>query len=212
MIVIATGILAYHARFMKGRPWYQYPLSLAGIGILVVIFLVSLVPAVYSVLIAGLFNFFGQQAVTLTVQEARPWDTALAWMTFQYGLVLMALGMAAVIYRNWREEHPDQIYVLVWSVIMLFSTWQHIRYQYFLAVNIAILSAFAVGTALDRGWIPARDLILSKVAPAEKPEKKPSDRKTRRRRRGRQGERNTGERRGRPGGPPRARGSSPSPG
>ncbi|MDD1663156.1 MAG: oligosaccharyl transferase, archaeosortase A system-associated [Methanomicrobiales archaeon] len=172
MIVIATGVLAYHARFMKGRPWYQYPLSLAGIGILVVIFLVSLVPDVYSVLIGGLFNFFGQQSVTLTVQEARPWDPTLAWMTFQYGLVLMVLGMVAIVYWNWRKEHPDQIFVLVWSLVVLYSTWQHIRYEYYLAVNIALLSAFAAGTALDRGWEPTRHLILKRLGPVDETDTK----------------------------------------
>jgi dolichyl-phosphooligosaccharide-protein glycotransferase len=172
MIIIATGVLAYHARFMKGRPWYQYPLTLAGIGILVTLVLALVLPAVYNILIASLFAFFGTQPVTLTVQEARGWDPVLAWMTFQYGLVLMALGIAAVIYRNWREEHPDQIYVLVWSLIVLFSTIQHIRYEYYLAVNIAILSAFAAGTALERGWPGVKNLVLRQVTPVEGPDKK----------------------------------------
>ena len=172
MIIIATGVLAYHARVMKGRPWYQYPLSLAGIGLLVGISLALILPAIYNILIASLFAFFGNQAVTLTVQEARGWDPLLAWMTFQYGLILMALGIVAVIYRNWREEHPDQVYVLVWSLIVLFSTIQHIRYEYYLAVNIAILSAFAAGTALERGWPGVRNLVLRRVTPVEEPDKK----------------------------------------
>jgi oligosaccharyl transferase (archaeosortase A-associated) len=169
MIIVGTGVLTLHARFMKGRPWYYYPLSLAAIGLAIVIFLVAALPEVYSVLIGGLFSFFGSQAVTLTVQEARGWDLTTAWMTFQYGLILMALGMAAVVYRNWKEEHPDQIFVLVWSLIVLFSTWQHIRYEYYLAVNIALLSAFAVGTALWKGWMPARNLLLKDGTTAEGP-------------------------------------------
>jgi dolichyl-diphosphooligosaccharide--protein glycosyltransferase len=152
---------------MKERPRYQYPLALGAFGLLVVIFLVGIVPDIYNVLIAGLANFFGQQAITNTVQEARAWDPLLAWMTFQYGLVLMALGMVAVIYRNWREEHPDQIFVLVWSLIILYSTWQHIRYEYYLAVDIALLSAIALGLALERGWYPARNLIEKRLRPAE---------------------------------------------
>jgi oligosaccharyl transferase (archaeosortase A-associated) len=169
MIILGTGLLALHARYLKGRPWWQYPLSLAAIGIGIVVLLVALVPSVYSVLIGGLFDFFGTQAVTLTVQEARGWDMELAWMTFQWGLVLMALGMAAIVYRNWREEHPDQIFVLVWSLIMLYSTWQHIRYEYYLAVNIALLAAFAAGTALWKGWTPTRNLVLSQVSPTDDP-------------------------------------------
>jgi dolichyl-diphosphooligosaccharide--protein glycosyltransferase len=172
MIIVGTGILAGLARFMKDRPWYQYPLALGAIGLLVAIFLVGIVPDIYNVLIAGLANFFGQQPVTNTVQEARAWDPLLAWVTFQYGLILTALGMAAVIYRNWREEHPDQIFVLVWSLIILYSTWQHIRYEYYLAVNIALLSAIGLGLALERGWDPASGLILRRLRPAEGAEEK----------------------------------------
>ena len=167
MIIIGTGLLAWHARYMKGRPWYQFPLSLAGIGLFVVIFLAFLLPSIYDTLIASLFAFFGQPATALTVQEARGWDFQLAWMTFQYGLVLMVLGILAIIYWNWREEHPDQIFVLVWSLIILYSTIQHIRYEYYLAVNIAILSAFAAGTALERGLEPTLGFIRRRLHPAD---------------------------------------------
>jgi dolichyl-diphosphooligosaccharide--protein glycosyltransferase len=80
--------------------------------------------------------------------------------------------MLAVVYRNWREEHPDQIYVLVWSLVILFSTIQHIRYEYYLAVNVAILSGFAAGTALDRGYPGLRDLIMRKKTTSVESEKK----------------------------------------
>ncbi|HXW98319.1 MAG TPA: oligosaccharyl transferase, archaeosortase A system-associated [Methanomicrobiales archaeon] len=173
MIIVGTGLLALHARYLKGRPWYQYPLSLAGIGIAVVLFLALVLPTLYSTLIASLFQFFGQPATALTVQEARGWDPLLAWMTFQYGLVLMPLGMLAMVYRNWREEHPDQIFVLVWSFIVLYSTIQHIRYEYYLAINIALLSAFAAGTALDQGLGPARAFIARRrQQPVSEPEEK----------------------------------------
>src|SRR5512136_322405 len=187
MIIVGTGILAGLARFMKERPRYQYPLVLAAIGILVAIFLVGLVPDIYNVLIAGLFSFFGTQAVTLTVQEARGCDPLLAWATFQYGLILMGLGMVAVLYRNWREEHPDQIFVFIWALIILYSTWQHVRYEYYLAVNIALLSAFAVGTGLDRGWGPAKSFIEKRLAPvaaAETPVKPREERPPKRSKRG----------------------------
>ncbi|HTY53484.1 MAG TPA: oligosaccharyl transferase, archaeosortase A system-associated [Methanomicrobiales archaeon] len=187
MIIIATGFLAWHARYMKGRPWFHHVLSLAGVAAAGAVLLFALLPGVYSILIASLFAFFGTQPVTLTVQEARGWDLLLAWLTFQYGLVLMGIGIAAVIYSNWREEHPDQIYVLVWSLIVLFATVQHVRYEYYLAVNIAILSAFAAGIALDRGWAGARSLFVKAAVPEEEPEKKTRQKEERARRKVKQG-------------------------
>ena len=187
MIILATGFLAWHARYMKGRPWFHHVLSLAGVAAVGAVILYVLLPGVYSILIASLFAFFGTQPVTLTVQEARGWDLLLAWLTFQYGLVLMGIGIAAVIYSNWREEHPDQIYVLVWSLIVLFATIQHVRYEYYLAVNIAILSAFAAGIALERGWAGTRSLFAKAAAPEEEPEKKSRQKEERARRKAKQG-------------------------
>ena len=187
MVIMGTGLLALHARFIKGRPWYQYPLSLAGIGIAIVLLLVAVIPDVYNVLIGGLFSFFGTQAVTLTVQEARGWDPLLAWMTFQYGLILMGCSFLAIVYRNWREEHPDQIFLLVWSLIILYSTIQHIRYEYYLAVNIALLSAFAVGTALWKGWAPVKNLVMKRAAAAEPAAKSKAGRDERAAKKGKKG-------------------------
>jgi dolichyl-diphosphooligosaccharide--protein glycosyltransferase len=124
----------------------------------------------YDLFITALFAFFGQQAVTNTVQEARGWAPDLAWMTFNYGLILMAGGALVMIYKNLRDEHPHQIFALVWSLIMLFSTWQHIRYEYYLAVNVALLSAVCVSFTFDYGWADIRLLATGISSKTEDPE------------------------------------------
>ena len=62
---------------------------------------------------------------------------------------LMVGGALVMLYNNVKDEHPHQIFALVWSLIMLVSTWQHIRYEYYLAVNVALLSAVCVSFTFE---------------------------------------------------------------
>ncbi len=85
-------------------------------------------------------------------------------MTFNYGLILMAGGALVMIYNNLKDEHPHQIFAIVWSLVMLISTWQHIRYEYYLAVNIALLSAVCVSFTFQKGWPDIRRLA-ARISP-----------------------------------------------
>jgi dolichyl-diphosphooligosaccharide--protein glycosyltransferase len=41
---------------------------------------------------------------------------------------------------------------------MLFSTWQHIRYEYYLAINVALLAAVCITFIFSFGWVDIRNL------------------------------------------------------
>ena len=68
-------------------------------------------------------------------------------------------GFFVLLYRSWKEERPDQHVILIWSVIVLISAWQHIRYEYYLAANVAILSGLCVGYVLNMGWKDVMALV-----------------------------------------------------
>ncbi|MDO9324099.1 MAG: oligosaccharyl transferase, archaeosortase A system-associated [Methanoregula sp.] len=159
-LIAGTGALYLIARYLKGKEWYFYPATLIGCGLFFALGLLVVSPAIFDLLIVNLFAFFGQAPVTDTVQEARGWAPALAWMTFNYGLILMAGGILVMAYNNLRDEHPEQVFALVWSLIMLLSTWQHVRYEYYLAINIALLSAVCVSFV----WTKGRDDICRLVS------------------------------------------------
>ena len=154
-ISLIGGTIALYliARYLKGKEWYFYPAALLGCGIFFALVLFVVSPALFNLLIASFFAFFGQQAITNTVQEARGWGMDLAWMTFNYGLILLIGGILVMAYNNLRDEHPEQVFALVWSLIMLLSAWQHVRYEYYLAINVALLSAVCVSFV----WIKGRD-------------------------------------------------------
>ncbi|HJW29410.1 MAG TPA: hypothetical protein VJ508_09170, partial [Saprospiraceae bacterium] len=165
-MIFGTGFLYLLQHYLKEREKYFYPAALAGCGIVFTVFLWIAVPQLYTLLIYDLFSFFGQAPVTNTVQEARGWAMDLAWMTFNYGLLLMAGGILVMIYKNIRNEHPEQVFALVWSIVMFFSTWQHVRYEYYLAINVALLAAVCVTYLYSRG-LPDIRYLLSGVSPSK---------------------------------------------
>jgi oligosaccharyl transferase (archaeosortase A-associated) len=169
-LIGGTAFLYGLARLVKEKDWYYYPAVLIGSGILFALILFIVSPQMYNLFITAFFSFFGQQATSNTVQEARGWALNLAWMTFNYGLILMVGGALVMLYNNLKDEHPHQIFALVWSLIMLISTWQHIRYEYYLAVNVALLSSVCVSFTLDYGWADIRRLATRMSSDTEDPE------------------------------------------
>ncbi len=151
-VILGTLVLYGIKRYLSEKPPLYYPVSIFGLIILVTIVLGIAVPEVYNQLIGNLIGFFAQPATTLTVQEARAWSLESAWLSFSYGLILFVAGIFALLYSFWKKNRNDHLFVIVWSLLIFFSTWQHVRYEYYLAVNIAVISAFFIAFALDFGW------------------------------------------------------------
>jgi dolichyl-diphosphooligosaccharide--protein glycosyltransferase len=170
-MILGTGVLYLLQIYLKGKERYYYPAALAGCGIAFAVFLYIAIPDLYTLLIYDLFSFFGQAPVTNTVQEARGWALDLAWQTFNYGLLLMAGGVIVMVYKNFRNEHPEQVFALVWALVMLFSTWQHVRYEYYLAINVCLLAAVCVMYLVERGLPDIRRLAGTSSPPADVAEK-----------------------------------------
>ena len=174
-IIAGTAILWGLDRYLRGRPWYYFPAALVGVGIVISAILFIALPDVYNILIGSFGAFFGQYDVTNTVQEARGWSIGAAWSTFQLGLVLMFAGFGVLAFRFWREHRADHLFVFVWSAIILLSTVQHVRYEYYLAVNIALLAGIVVSFAFELGGADLAGLLgfgskRATSAPASAPE------------------------------------------
>jgi len=161
LLIAGTAALWLLAGYCRGREKYLYPASLAGLGLLGIAILFVVSPPFFSLFVTSLVAFFGQQPITNTVIEAIGWTPQEAWDSFSYGLILFAGGAIVMIYNNAKDEHPHQVFALVWSLVMFYSTWQHVRYEYYLAVNIALLAAVFLVFVLGRGWKDLRALLPS---------------------------------------------------
>lgn len=160
-----TAFLYLIQRYLKGREKYYYPAVIVGSALLFAVFMFIVSPQLYTLLVYSIFAFFGQVAATNTVQEARGWAMDLAWQTFNYGLILMVGGILAMVYNNIRDERPEQVFAIIWSIVIFFSTWQHIRYEYYLAINVALLSAVFVSFTVSHSWPRIRPLFTGITTP-----------------------------------------------
>ncbi|MCE5337900.1 MAG: oligosaccharyl transferase, archaeosortase A system-associated [Methanomicrobiaceae archaeon] len=151
---LIAGTLALYglSAYLRGRPKYYFPAALAGLAAIAIAVLFVALPDVYNLLVSSLFAFFGEQAITTTVQEARAWSYAAAWATFHWGLVLAAGGAAALLWWSREKVNPAHVFILVWTAVILASTAAHVRYEYYLAANIALLAAVFAGAVLDATW------------------------------------------------------------
>jgi oligosaccharyl transferase (archaeosortase A-associated) len=168
-VIMGTIFLHLSSILLLDKPKYYYPLSIFGFGIILSALLYYLAPEIFDALIGNFFSFFGELPTTLTIQEARPWSFIAAWETFHFGLILMIGGFGVLLYKLVKEDHPHNLFVIIWSAIILFSTMRHIRYEYYLALNIALLAGVFVGTIFLYGW---KDLVsLYKKDVKEEPQK-----------------------------------------
>lgn len=161
VVIIGTIFLYVVSKWILDtkKTWYHYIAILSGTIIAGSLILMVVSPQLYNLFITSFFAFFGQQALSNTVQEARGWSWVTAWSAYNYGLILMLCGLAIATYNNIKEEHPHHIFVIVWSVIIFISTWQHVRYEYYLAINIALLSAICISFVIEKGYSDYKKLL-----------------------------------------------------
>ena len=171
-LIAGTAVLYLLGRYCARKEKWCYPAALAGCAAAGAAILFIAAPQLYDLLINSLVAFFGQAPVTQTVLEAMGWSPEKAWSSFNYGLILFIGGFFVLAWESYTSYRPHRVFAIVWSAVIFFSTWQHLRYEYYLAVNIALLSAVFVGFAAGLAWPAIRE---SRAAFAGDPQKDPKD-------------------------------------
>jgi dolichyl-diphosphooligosaccharide--protein glycosyltransferase len=139
-------------------------------GVIFITFVI-LYKYIYDILYKSFFGFviefFGQTTTISTVQEARAWASIDAWNAYNFSLILMIFGFTVLAYRIYNTHKSEFTLVYIWSIVMLISTVQHIRYEYYLSINIAILSAIGVGYIIKetyQGFLKEFSFVKTKLS------------------------------------------------
>ncbi|HJK01937.1 MAG TPA: oligosaccharyl transferase, archaeosortase A system-associated [Methanocorpusculum sp.] len=131
----------------KHFQWYYYPISLVFLFIIAVSITAIVAPLLFTSVIDGLNGFFATNTAGSTIAEMASWSMHGAFTSFGFGLFLAIGGFIIILSRVWKHVESGALFVLIWSTLMIFATMQHIRWEYYVAVNIALLAAVFVGLA-----------------------------------------------------------------
>ena len=150
-IIIATFVLYGIEKLMKEKSFPYYLGALAGLVMAGIVFTMIFIPEFFSFFISGLGSFFGYSTTLTTIQEAKHWEFEGAWSAFNYGLILLALGFIVSAWKFMKESRQTYLFIIVWSLVTLYSTTIQVRYEYYLAANVALLGGVFAAWAVEYG-------------------------------------------------------------
>lgn len=166
LIIVWTAILIIISlKVTPGHP-VRYLAAITGLVLTVLVGMAVLIPETAGTFMNGVMSLFGFNQVMTTIQEARPWTFAEAWSVYNFGFILMIGGFIVLLYRTMKRQAGENVFILVWSAFIIIATFRQVRYEYYLAVNIAILSAICVAYFIDRA-VPVL-LTLNRPAAGKK--------------------------------------------
>ena len=160
----ACILLHVTSRWMVSRgikPAY-YPLSLIGTGLAAVLILYFTSGLAHSLL--GQFRIFAWDA-SRTIIEMQPflrpnsdWTLAIALGNFTSGFFICLLMLLFLVIFKLKHGEADKTLLLVWGLAILLATLGQRRFAYYLAINVSLLTGYALWELLQpvsAGW-PAR--------------------------------------------------------
>jgi oligosaccharyl transferase (archaeosortase A-associated) len=134
-----------------------YPLALAGLGLVSLGGLRIIDPSLFHSMM-GKFSMLHPHTGALTITEVRPlfwasggFSLAPAWDRFTTSLVLAPIALGLITYAAVKKVSAEKVLFLVWSGVMIVATLVQVRFTYYLAVNVALLSGYLCWRV--PGWI-----------------------------------------------------------
>ncbi len=130
---------------------YYYPLLIFGIGALGLIAAKVVSPSLYSLIINTPNTVFGiqtggpstiqevssifYQGTTFTLSKVFGNFTAAGFCASLLGIFILATNL-------FRKPRPQEVLVLVWSILILFAIYGQNRFAYYYSINVSVLSAY----------------------------------------------------------------------
>ncbi|MGA2911998.1 MAG: oligosaccharyl transferase, archaeosortase A system-associated [Methanoregula sp.] len=147
LLIIGETLILYilSKQLIRNKKFYIISVVAIGTGLLIAMDIISKETFVL------IFTLFGQPADIATITESQPWSLPLAFASLNITLILGIIGFAIIIYHLYIKKRPEHLFFAIWSVIIFALTVQHLRFEYYFALNVVLLSSVCIVTALETG-------------------------------------------------------------
>ena len=137
LLVIIGTLFLFLLSHLFGTDRRKFALGVIGAAVAMGA-LILLLPSLADALSTSLRVFFGGTDTAYPIQEMEPMDLVMAWTSFNVGLFLLAAGIVLLGIGWFRGRQPWFLFVLAWAAVVIVSTVAHVRYEYYLAVIVAL--------------------------------------------------------------------------
>ncbi|MEI6841873.1 MAG: oligosaccharyl transferase, archaeosortase A system-associated, partial [Methanomicrobiales archaeon] len=146
-IIVGTLVMYALSKWLN-RNTGIYILVVIGIGAVIVLSILTISNgASYKQIM-----FFGQNEEISVIAESQPWSLDLAFSSFNVMVILSISGFVFLMYHIYTKKREEHLFFMIWSLIIFILTIQYIRFEYYFAVNITLLSSLCIGTCLTTGF------------------------------------------------------------
>ncbi|MFC4551270.1 MULTISPECIES: oligosaccharyl transferase, archaeosortase A system-associated [Halorussus] len=175
-VAAGCAFMAWLAREWDARDLDSrlYPAAIGGIIVAIAGVVALAAPKFFGLIRNNVIRVIGFEtnAATRTIGEAQPFlsraqpQYGIAWYDIiiqEYGLMLFT-AIAAGLWMVWRafrdDDHSaEKFLVLVWFAFLIAAAFTQVRFNYYLAVPVAVLNAYLVGQVFSWANLPSRDSL-----------------------------------------------------
>jgi dolichyl-phosphooligosaccharide-protein glycotransferase len=153
-----------------------YPLAIFGLSAILLVVLSFVAPSLYSTILSAPEAIFGlKTGGQSTIAEASSlfYDGGVFTLSKAFGnftpqvFLASLFGMLILIANITRKPKSEEMLVLVWSVLILFTNYGQNRFAYYYSVNASILAAYVGGLMLGKvKWNELEDKLKENVKSA----------------------------------------------
>ena len=130
---------------------WAYPVTIIGVTIIGLLVIYVALPWLYNLLMDGLMEFVNISNSGTSIAETMPTyiDSATGqvsfaafWQFYDWTFPIFIVGMFLLAYQVVRKWRPAELMFLIWNVFMFVATLVEIRFNYYFAVNTALLTGY----------------------------------------------------------------------
>ncbi|MBP2134428.1 dolichyl-diphosphooligosaccharide--protein glycosyltransferase [Methanomicrobium sp. W14] len=180
LIIAATWILvlisaALNKSGLKEKKIF-YPVIIVGAAAVSAVIAIIAVPEVFTTLFSGANLIFGFKNVAIA--EMKPWSLEYALQSYNFAFILAAGGFLASLYTIYSEKDRKNLFLIIWTITVLYVTIRHLRFEIFVAIPFAVLSAICISYVYKnyyssfKGYIDNKDEKNAAAKSKKKPAKK----------------------------------------
>jgi oligosaccharyl transferase (archaeosortase A-associated) len=159
MGIAAFVVLVFISRIMRSRnlKTFYYPLSIAGIGVIVLVIIFVFFPSLAHA-IKDKFQVFTPGSASLTISEVQSifvsqgsFSLARIWSEFNNAAIVAPIAFIMIVISVIKNVSQSKSLLLLWSLMVFLASAGQIRFAAYLAIACAILCGYFYNELVN--WI-----------------------------------------------------------